>query len=289
MAAARSIGSGTVSFGLVSIPIKLYPASRPNAGVSFNYLHGACGSRIRQQYACPKCARPVERAELVRGYEFAKDQFVTFTEDELTKMEAEASQAIDIQEFLPLSSVDPIYFDRAYYLGPDKGAEKAYRLLVQAMRAADQVALAKFVLHGKEHLVVLRAVVDGLVLHTAYFADEVREAPEIERGAAVSIRDAEMTLARKLIDELAVDRFEPEKYRDEYRARITEAVDAKVAGQEITGAPAERRGAQVIDLMEALKQSLSERARGAEDERGRRPARTKRPAVAVRAPKGSRK
>jgi DNA end-binding protein Ku len=284
--AARSIGSGTISFGLVSIPIRLYPASRPNAGVSFNYLHGPCGSRIRQQYACPKCARSVEREELVRGYEFAKDQFVTFTEDELKAMEAQASRAIDIREFLPLVSVDPIYFDRAYYLGPDKGAEKAYRLLVRAMRAADQVALATFVLHGKEHLVVLRAVATGLVLHTAFFADEVREAPA-EEGADVAVRDTEMTLARKLIEELAVDRFEPGKYRDEYRARIAEAVEAKIAGQQITGAPAQVRGAQVIDLMEALKQSLAERGRGAGEERGRRPARAKRPALPVRARKGS--
>jgi DNA end-binding protein Ku len=288
--AARSIGSATISFGLVSIPIKLYSASQPNAGVGFNLLHRECGSRIRQQYVCPTCERVVERKDLVRGYEVSKNQFVTFTDDELKAMETQASRAVDIEQFVPLSAVDPIYFDRAYYLGPDKGAEKAYRLLIEAMRATDQVAVAKYVLHGKEHLVVLRAAAHGLVLHTAFFADEIRDQREIDQGGAVAVRDAEMTLARKLIDELAADRFEPEKYEDSYRARVLEAVDAKVAGEEVTAPPAETGRAQVIDLMEALKQSLAQRGEG-EAASGRRPARTRRPAAAVaaRARKGSRK
>ncbi len=289
--AARAIGSATISFGLVSIPIKLYSASQPNAGVGFNLLHGACGSRIRQQYVCPTCDRVVERKELVRGYEFSKNQYVTFTDDELKAMEAQASRAVDIEQFVPLSAVDPIYFDRAYYVGPDKGAEKAYRLLAEAMRAADQAAVAKYVLHGKEHLVVLRAAEHGLVLHTAFFADEVRDQREIDQGGTVSLRDTEMTLARKLIDELAADRFQPEKYEDGYRARVLEAVEAKVAGEEVTAPPAETGRAQVIDLMEALKQSLSQRGTGTGTTPARRPARTKRPAAVtpVRARKGSRK
>ena len=286
--AARSIGSATISFGLVSIPIKLYSASQPNAGVGFNLLHGECGSRIKQQYVCPRCERTVERKELVRGYEFSKDQFVTFTDDELKAMEAQASRAVDIERFVPLSAVDPLYFDRAYYLGPDRGAEKAYRLLGDAMRAAAQVAVAKYVLHGKEHLVVLRATEHGLVLHTAFFADEVRDQREVDQGGAVAVREGEMALARKLIDELSAERFEPEKYEDEYRTRVLEAVEAKVAGQQVTAAPVETGRAQVIDLMEALKQSLAERG-GAEGAAGRRPARTRRPAVAARARKGSRK
>jgi DNA end-binding protein Ku len=289
--AARAIGSATLSFGLVSIPIKLYSASQPNAGVGFNLLHSACGSRIRQQYVCPTCDRVVERKELVRGYEVSKNQYVTFTDDELKAMEAQASRAVDIEQFVPLSAVDPIYFDRAYYVGPDKGAEKAYRLLAESMRAADQVAVAKYVLHGKEHLVVLRAAEHGLVLHTAFFADEVRDQREIDQGGTVSLRDAEMTLARKLIDELAADRFQPEKYEDGYRARVLEAVEAKVAGEEVTAPPAETGRAQVIDLMEALKQSLSQRGTGTGTTPARRPARTKRPAAVtpVRARKGSRK
>jgi DNA end-binding protein Ku len=287
--AARSIGSGTISFGLVSIPVKLYPATRPSAGVSFNFLHAECGSRIRQQYACPRCERPVERKELVRGYEFAKNQFVRFTDEELKALEAQASQAVDIQEFLPLAAVDPIYFDRAYFLGPDKGAEKAYQLLAKSMREADQVALAKHVLHGKEHLVILRAVGDGLVLHTAYFADEVRDVAEVDRGGTVELREGEITLARKLIDELRRETFEPERYQDEYRARVLSTVDAKVAGEEITAAEPEARRAQVIDLMEALKQSLAERTgRDAAGARGRRPARGK-PGAPARARKGARK
>ncbi len=286
--AARSIGSGTISFGLVSIPIKLFSSSRSDTGVSFNFLHGECGSRIRQQYRCPTCDRPVERNELVRGYAFAKDQFVTFTEDELKAIEAEASQAIEIQEFVPLETVDPIYFDRAYYLGPDKGAEKAYRLLADAMRKADKVALAKHVLHGKEHLVILRPIEAGLVLHTAFFADEIRDTAEVDYGARVTLRDAEMTLAGKLIDELAADSFQPEKYTDEYRQRLLELVEAKVAGQEITAAPAEPHRAQVIDLMEALKQSLANRP-GGQATPERRPARAKRSASPPAARKTAKK
>jgi DNA end-binding protein Ku len=288
--AARSIGSATISFGLVSIPIKLYSASQPNAGVGFNLLHGECGSRIRQQYVCPSCERTVERKELVRGYEVAKNQFVTFTDDELKAMEAEASRAIDIERFVPLSAIDPVYFDRTYYLGPDRGAEKAYRLLADAMRAADQAAVAKYVLHGKEHLVILRVAEHGLVLHTAFFADEVRDPREIDQGGAVAVRDAEMVLARKLIEELAANRFEPEKYEDGYRTRVLAAVEAKVAGQRVTAPPAETGRAQVIDLMEALKQSLSERAAAGGVATGRRPARAKQPATAAaRARKGVRK
>jgi DNA end-binding protein Ku len=287
--AARSIGSGTISFGLVSIPIKLYSSSRPSAGVSFNFLHSTCGSRIRQQYMCPSCDRAVERSELVRGYEFAKNQYVTFADDELKAIEAQASQAIEIEEFVPLGTVDPIFFDRAYYLGPDKGADKAYRLLAQAMRGTDRVALAKHVLHGKEHLVILRAIEDGLVLHTAYFADEVRDAGEIDRGASVTIRDAEITLAEKLIKELAADRFQPEKYHDEYRGRLRELIEAKVEGQEVTAAPPEARRAQVIDLMDALKQSLAERSGGTEAARTRRPARTKSTPASARARKSGKK
>src|SRR2546427_4654961 len=169
----RSIGSGAISFGLVSIPVKLYVATSSESP-SFNLLHATCGNRIRQQRFCPACNKVVEREDLIKGYEFVKDQYVTVTDEELKALEGEASKAIEISEFVPLSKVDPIYFEKSYYLGPDKGGEKAYRLLSDAMNQADKVALAKFVLRGKENLVLVRAAQKGLMLHTMYFGDEVR-------------------------------------------------------------------------------------------------------------------
>src|SRR5678816_4387151 len=228
----HSLGSGTISFGLVSIPVRLYTAAS-SANVSFNQLHGVCGSRIRQQIFCPTCNRTVERNELVRGYEFAKDQYVQVKDEELKALEGEASTIIDIGEFVPLADVDPIYFEKSYYLGPDKGGEKAYRLLSDAMEKAGQVALAKFVMRGKESLVLIRAAQDGLMLHTMYFADEVRSFAEIERGKDAKFRDAEMDLALKLIDGLTTDAFAPEEFTDEYRQRVLDMINAKVEGQEI--------------------------------------------------------
>ena len=254
----HSLGSGTISFGLVSIPVRLYTAAS-SANVSFNQLHGVCGSRIRQQIFCPTCNRTVERNELVRGYEFSKDQYVQVKDEELKALEGEASTIIDIGEFVPLADVDPIYFEKSYYLGPDKGGEKAYRLLSDAMEKAGQVALAKYVMRGKESLVLIRAAQNGLMLHTMYFADEVRSFGEIEKGESAKIREGELQLALQLIDGLSSDAFGPEKYRDEYRERVLELVNQKVEGKEVTTVGPEIKRAQVIDLMEALKQSLAKR------------------------------
>ncbi len=169
----RSIGSGAISFGLVSIPVKLYLAASSEAP-SFNLLHAQCGNRIRQQRFCPVCDKVVEREDLIRGYEVVKDQYVRVTDDELKALEGEASEAIEISEFVPLAKVDPLYFERSYYLGPDKGGEKAYRLLADTMSQVGKVALAKFVMRGKENLVIVRSAQNGLMMHTMYFADEVR-------------------------------------------------------------------------------------------------------------------
>jgi DNA end-binding protein Ku len=253
--AARSIGSGTISFGLVSIPVRLYVATQSQQ-VSFNQLHEVCGTRIKQHLFCPHCNRVVERGELVKGYEFTKDRYVTFTADELKAVEAAASTSIDIQEFVPLDKVDPIYFENAHYLGPDKGGEKAYKLLADAMRATGRVAIAQHVSHGKEHLVLIRPMEDGLVLHEMYYADEVR-AFDVGADGSVKVKDTEVALARKLIDQLAGDDFRPDTYKDEYRDRLNEVVQKKVAGEEITIAAPEPDKGQVIDLMEALKRSLA--------------------------------
>jgi DNA end-binding protein Ku len=257
----HSIGSGNISFGLVSIPIKMYSAAS-SGGVSFNQLHQKCGGRIRQQQICPTCNEVVERSALVKGYEFAKDQYVQFTEEELKGLEGEASRMIDIAEFVPLAQVDPIYFEKTYYLGPDKGGEKAYRLLSDAMNAEGRVALAKFVMRGKENLVIIRPSQKGLMLHTMYFADEIRDFGEVDKGEDAKLKPGEMELAQRLVEELSSEKFAPEKYADEYQARVLEAVEAKVEGKEVTSLAPQAQRTQVIDLMDALKQSLGKRGAG---------------------------
>ncbi|HET8562981.1 MAG TPA: Ku protein [Candidatus Binatia bacterium] len=279
--AAHSIGSGTISFGLVSIPVKLYPAASSQS-VSFNLLHAKCGNRIKQQRFCQVCNEVVERDDLVRGYEFAKDQYVRVTDEELKALEGEASQAIEISEFVPLSKVDPIYFERTYYLGADKGGEKAYRLLADAMNKAGKVALAKFVMRGKENLVLVRSAQNGLMMHSMYFADEVRNFEEIPKGESAKVNDAETNLAIRLIAELSNEEFNPEQFEDEYRQRVLELVNKKAEGKEITIAEPQARRAQVIDLMAALKESLDKkipkekkpavRARAAEAEKPKKRA-----------------
>jgi DNA end-binding protein Ku len=258
----HSIGSGTISFGLVSIPVKMFTAASSES-VSFNQLHPKCGGRIKQQLLCPTCNEVVERGALVKGYEFAKDQYVRFTEEELKGLEGESSRMIDIAEFVPLVQVDPIYFEKAYYLGPDKGGEKAYRLLTDAMLQAGRVALAKFCMRGKESLVLIRPAQNGLMLHTMYFADEVRDFGEVDKGDSSKIKPGEMDLAHRLIGELSNDAFRPDQYADEYRTRVLQAVELKVEGREVTSLEPQMQRTQVIDLMEALKQSLGKRAGGA--------------------------
>ena len=255
--AARPIGNATISFGLVSIPVRLYVATHSEQ-LSFNQIHEPCGSRIKQQIFCPKCERTVERSELVKGFQFEKDRYVTFSDDELKAVEAEASRNIDIHEFVPLSDVDPLYFEGAHYLGPQAGAEKAYQLLVSAMHDRGSVALAQFVHHGKEHLVLIRPKGEGLVLHTMHYADEVRKFEDVETLGPQKIKPAEIDLAKKLVDQLTADSFRPDQYQDAYRDRLREVVDKKIAGEAITTSEPAPARAQVIDLMEALKQSLSQ-------------------------------
>jgi DNA end-binding protein Ku len=277
----HAIGSGTISFGLVSIPVKMYAAAS-SMNVSFNQLHAKCGSRIRQQTFCPVCNETVERGALVKGYEVSKDQYVRVGDEELKALEGEASKTIDIAEFVPLEKVDPVYFEKAYYLGPDKGGEKAYRLLTDAMAKSGRVAVATFVMRGKESLVLIRPSSDGLMLHTMFFSDEVRSFGEIDKGMGAKIRDGEMDLAQQLIDGLSNDDFKPENYEDSYRVRVLQLIEQKVEGKEVTvAAPAAER-AQVVDLMEALKESLAKRVPAEKKPPAKAPRRTEPAAEAPR-------
>jgi DNA end-binding protein Ku len=277
---AHSIGSGTLSFGLVSIPVKMYTAASSES-LSFNLLHEKCGGRIKQQQICPTCNEVLDRTQLVKGYEFSKEQYVRFTEDELKKLETEASRMIEIAEFVPLEQVDPIYFEKSYYLGPDKGGDKAYRLLTDAMMKVDRVALAKFVMRGKENLVLIRATQDGLMLHTMYYQDEVRDFGEVDRGKETSSKPGELDLALRLIDELSVTEFKPGQYHDDYREKLLHVIEQKVEGKEITSIAPQAQRTQVVDLMEALKQSLETRV----SKDGKSAA--KKPAVAKSSPRAA--
>lgn len=254
---ARAISSGNISFGLVSIPVKLYSTAQPGSGISFNLLHRKCNSRLKQQYICPTDNEIVPREEMVKGYEFSKDQYVIFTEEELKAIEEQSTKAIEITEFVPAEKVDPIYFEGSYYLGPDKGGERAYRLLGEAMRQAKQIAVARYSARGRQSLVMVRPMGNGLVMEQLRYADEVRPQSEVPIPEA-ELKDAELKLAMQFVSQLATDEFHPENYQDEFRNRLLEIIRQKAEGQAVTVAAPEAPRAQIIDLMEALKASLAQ-------------------------------
>lgn len=256
--AARSIASLTVSFGLVSIPVKLFSATEASKQIHFNMLHKGCGSRVRQQYFCIKEDIPVAREDIVKGYEFAKDQYVEFTNDELKAMEEVGTHTADITEFVPLDSVDPVYFDKAYYLAPDKGGAKPYALLAAALRESNKCALGRWAARGKQYIVMIRAVEDGLVMQQLLYAGEVRALKDLEIPHT-DVKPQELKLAEMLIEQQSNDAFDPAQYKDDVAARIEAAVQKKVEGQEITLTDAPQPTGQVIDLMEALRASLEKK------------------------------
>lgn len=274
MAAPRSIGSLTVSFGLVAIPVKLYTATQSAGQISFNMLHKDCGSRLKQQYVCLKDGEVVERDDIVKGYEFAKDQYVAFTTEEIKALEEVGTHAVEIAEFVPIDAIDPVYFDRTYYLAPDKGASKPYALLTEALKETKRCAVGRWAAKGKAYIVVLRPVDGILAMQQLRFASEVRPASEIE-VAKTEVKPAELKLARQLIDQQQADLFDPTAYVDEVRGRVEAAIQKKVEGQEISvsEAPVEGTG-KVIDLMEALRASLekTEKARASASKLGPRKA-----------------
>ena len=255
--AARSLASLTIAFGLVSIPVKLYSATQASGGVSFNLLHKTCGSRLRQQYICIKEDVVVDRSEMTKGYEFAKDQYVMFTPEELKELEEAATHAVEVSEFVPISAIDPVYYDKAYYLAPDKGGAKPYSLFLEAMRRTGRCALGRYAARGKQYIVLLRPTEDALIMQQLLYADEVRSAADLEIAPA-EVREQELKLATQLIEQISSDEFHPEAYEDTVKQRIEAAIERKVEGKEISvsAPPPETGGAQVIDLMEALRASL---------------------------------
>jgi DNA end-binding protein Ku len=255
---ARSISTASLTFGLVSIPVRLFPATSSKS-VSFHLLHAKDQSRIQQKIYCPKEDKIIDRSELVRGYEIEKDRYVTFTDEELKKLEAQADRAVEITEFIPASEVDPVYFENSYLLGCEPTSAKAYHLLQEAMTKADRVGVAKYTMRGKERLVLIRPYEGGLMLHTMYYNDEIRSFGEIDHGANASVKESELSLAQRLLNDLTQKKFKPSEFKDNYRERVIEAAEQKLAGHELTEAAPEVRQGKVIDLMSALKESLKKR------------------------------
>jgi DNA end-binding protein Ku len=254
--ALRPLRNATISFGLVSIPVRFYTATK-SEDVHFNLLHASCGTRVNRKWWCPHHEKIVDADELIRGYAISKNKYVTFEEEEIEALETDGNRALDITEFVDLSEVDPIFFEKAYFLGPAPGGGKTYKLLSTAMKKENKVAVARWVAAGKEHLVVIRPFEHGLVLHTMFYADEVRDFDAIDLEDA-PVRDKEIQLAETLINELTEKKFNPMQYKDEYRERLLERIREKSRGKaiEIESHEEPKGGGEVIDIMEALRRSL---------------------------------
>jgi len=268
---ARPISSATVSFGLVSVPVKLYSTADNSQKVTFNWINPSSGSRVKQRYWDAKEERLVEREELVKGYEFSREQYVLFTPDELKVLEAQSSNAIEITEFIPFEQVERMYLAKAYYLGPDRGGERAYRLLSAALKKTGRAALARYSARGKEYLVLVRPMGDGLLLEQLFYSQELRSFDEVPIGDG-DVKDEELALAVQLIEQATSEIFEPEKYEDEVSTKVLALIEKKIEGEEITAAPEVEADDKIVDLMEALKASLGAGAAGKSGSKGRKPA-----------------
>lgn len=261
---AHSIGSATLSFGLVSVPVKMYSTGEASAAISFNWLHKKDGARLKQQYVCSKDGEKVEKDDMVKGYEFSKGQYVIFTPEELKALEERATGAIEITEFVPDKQVDRLFLEKSYFLGPDKGGERAYRLLAEALKQTGRVAVGQYAARGKQYVISVRALDSGLVMEQLRYANEVRAIADVPIPK-VDLKKPELQLATQLIEQAASDAFRPDAYEDNVRKRILEQIQRKVEGEEITEEPTEAPKTQIIDLMEALKASL--KGKGAAGER----------------------
>jgi DNA end-binding protein Ku len=252
---AATVWKGYITFGLITIPVRLFAAARTER-VSFNQLHGVCGSRIKQQTLCPVCDRVVERSELVKGFEVEKDRYVVVNDEDIKSVAPPSSDNMEILEFVKAEGIDPIYFDASYFMVPEDAGKKAYHLLLETMRKSGYSAIAKIAMHQREFTVVIRPHADGLLLHTMFYPEEVREVPEFRRDNSVTVKPQEVALAEKLVEGLATD-FDAAKYHDEYQGKLKEMIEAKRDGQPIEEAAPKKR-APVIDLMQALQKSLGE-------------------------------
>jgi DNA end-binding protein Ku len=295
---ATTVWKGHLTFGLISIPVRLFAAARGER-VSFNQLHKVCHSRLKQPLFCPVCNRNVERSEVVKGYEYDKDQYVLFSDEELDKIEPPSARVMEIIEFVKLDEMDPLYFDSSYYITPEDPGLKAYSLLMKAMQETGYGAIAKITMHQREHIVIIRPGTKTLTLHTMFYSNEIRAAEAVPTDK-IEVKEQEKKLAEQLIESLAGP-FQPEKYRDEYSDNVRAMIAAKLQGKEITEAP-QPHLAPVIDLMDALKRSLAEKpapaaATASSEKAGpvavpagkKPPARAVQPAPAPAAPKRGKK
>ncbi len=254
---ARVVGSATISFGLVSVPVKLFSSADSSAAISFNWLNKDTSARVKQQYVDAHSGEKVDKADMIKGYEFTKGQYVTFTPEEIKTLDQKATNSIDINEFIPLGKVDRIWLDKVYFLGPDKGGARAYHLLSQALAETGRAAIGQYATRGKQYLVLVRPMDGILVMEQLHYATQLRQPAEVPIEH-VDLKDNELDLAKQLIDQSSADTFSPEAYHDTVADRVMEAIQQKVDGEDITAAPTEEPQAKIIDLMAALKASLAE-------------------------------
>lgn len=254
--AARPLGSATIAFGLVSIPVKLYSAAESAATIRFNQIDKRDGARVKQQLISSKSGEIVPKEDIVKGYEFSKGQYVLFDPEELKALEVAATYMIDIDEFVPDGAVDRIYYNKGYFLGPDKGGARAYKLLAEALKATGRVAIGRYAARGRQHLVMVRPKDDGLMLEQLHYADEIRDFAEVPVDDA-ELKKNELELARQVIEQGATDEFDATRYKDEVREQMMAMIERKVQGEDISVAPTETPEHKVVDIMEALKASLN--------------------------------
>jgi len=259
--ALRPLRNAMISFGLVSIPVRFYTATK-SEDIHFNLLHASCGTRVNRKWWCPYHEKIVDSEELIRGYAVTKNKYVTFSDEEMEVLETDDNRALDITEFVDMKEIDPVFYEKAYFLGPAPGGGKTYKLLATAMKKENRVAVARWVAAGKEHLVVIRPFEKGLILHTMFYADEVRDFASIDLEDT-QVRDKEVQLAEMLINELTEDKFNPMAFKDEYRERLLERIREKARGKTIVAEEREEeeKGGEVVDIMDALRRSL-EKGRG---------------------------
>ncbi|MEQ1886000.1 MAG: Ku protein [Bryobacteraceae bacterium] len=250
---ASTVWKGHLTFGLVSFPVKLFSAARSES-ISFNQLHKADGSRVRQVLFCAAEDKPIPRTEIVKGYEYEKDRYVVIEDEDVKKVAPKTAKVMEIQEFVKADQVDPIFFETSYYMAPEEAGEKPYALLFDALKRSSYVGIAKVAMHNREHVVILRPGENGVLLHTMYYNHEIRKVDEFRTDLSL-VKEKELALAQSLVEALAAD-FQPEKYKDSYRENLLQLIEAKKEGKEVMATP-EPRQEKVVDILEALKASLA--------------------------------